>query len=275
MAHNLTPLQAKLLEMFKWFHKFCEQHNLRYYALGGTILGAVRHKGFIPWDDDIDVAMPRKDYKRLQQLLQDQKGRYILEYPGLKEDYIYPFSKLYDTTTTLIEDKRIPIKRGIFLDIFPLDGIADTCSKAKRHYKIIEIFSTMLYARTLSTKKKRGFIKTIIIGIGHLIPNFILDNKKLLIFIDTLCQKYDFDKELYGGNLVGAWHFKEIMPRSIMGVPKLYQFEDMQVYGAQDYDGYLTHLYKNWRQLPPKEKQVTHHEFIELNLNKSYLDRSK
>lgn len=271
MQAKLSPLQAKLLDMLKWFHAFCEQHQLRYYALGGTMLGAARHQGFIPWDDDVDVGMPRKDYQRLQQLLKNQTGRYILEYPGMKEDYFYPFSKLYDTTTTLVENTKNHLKRGIYLDIFPLDGLGNSLEEARHRYKPISKRLNLLLSRTTGIRKGRHWAKNLAVLLARMIPNFLLGNKQLLRNIDTLCQKYDFDTCSYGGNFLGAWRFKEIMPRAVMGTPTLYTFEDMQVYGAQDYNGYLTHLYGNWRQLPPKEKQVTHHDFIALDLGKSYI----
>lgn len=269
--NNLTPLQAKLLEMLKWFHTFCEEHHLRYYVLGGTMLGAVRHRGFIPWDDDIDVGMSRKDYKKLQQLLTNKPGKYILEYPGLKEDYFYPISKLYDTTTTLVENTKNHIKRGIFLDIFPLDGLGNSLEAAQHNYRPISKKLNLLLARTTGMRTGRKWTKNMAVILARAIPDFLLDNQKLLLSIDSLCQQRDFDACAYGGNFLGAWRFKEVMPREIMGKPTLYTFEDMQVYGAQDYNGYLTHLYGAWQQLPPKEKQITHHDFIELNLDKSYL----
>lgn len=271
MEHKLTPLQIKLLHMFKWFHAFCEEHHLRYYALGGTMLGAARHHGFIPWDDDIDVGMPRNDYNRLQQLLQGKSGRYVLEYPGMKEDYFYPISKLYDTTTTLVENTRNHIKRGIFLDIFPLDGIGDSWQEARDTYKPIVRRLNLLLARTTGIRIGRSWTKNLAVFVARMVPPILCNNRKLLLSIDLLCQRRNFDTCAYGGNFLGAWRFKEIMPRALMGTPTLYPFEDMHIYGAQDYNGYLTHLYGNWQQLPPKEKQITHHDFIELNLCKSFL----
>ena len=115
-----NKLKPMLVEMMGWFHNFCVNHNLRYYAAGGTMLGAIRHKGFIPWDDDIDIVMPRTDYEKLEQLMKNQVcKRYLLETPNTDaKDFFYTFSKLYDTETTLIENTKYKIKRGIYLDIF-------------------------------------------------------------------------------------------------------------------------------------------------------------
>jgi len=114
-------LQKYLLEMIRWFHDFCESHNLRYYALGGTMLGAVRHQGFIPWDDDLDVGMPREDYEKLYTLMKYHPGdRYMLETPySDAPEFNYCFSKLYDTETTLVENLKYKIKRGLYIDFSP------------------------------------------------------------------------------------------------------------------------------------------------------------
>src|SRR5690554_3313505 len=98
--HMLSEIQSKLLQMLKWFDGFCRENNLKYYAVGGTLLGAVRHQGFIPWDDDIDVAMPREDYRELEKLMSGKKiGFYVLETQNsLERDFCYPYTKLYDTT---------------------------------------------------------------------------------------------------------------------------------------------------------------------------------
>ncbi|MBP5314174.1 MAG: LicD family protein, partial [Eggerthellaceae bacterium] len=135
---ELECMQACLREMLAWFHEWCKEHNLRYYVYGGTCLGAIRHSDIIPWDDDVDVAMPRVDFNRMREIMIEEgicadEGvvstdgvypRYVLETPkSLSGDFIYGYGKLYDTTTTLIEHARTPIKRGVFLDIFSLDGM--------------------------------------------------------------------------------------------------------------------------------------------------------
>ena len=267
----MNQIQYKLLEMMKWFHRFCVEHELRYYALGGTMLGAMRHQGFIPWDDDLDIGLPRKDYERLEELMEAKPcERYILETPNSKaKDFCYPYFKLFDTTTTLVENQKYKIKRGLFIDIFPLDGLGYTIEEAKNNYYKVEWEKNILQLKTSGIRKGRSLYKNILILFFRLIP---INEKKVLNSVSVAGNVVDFDSAIYGGNTLGAWRFKEIMPISYMGKPTLYQFEDTQIYGAEFADKYLTHLYGDWKQLPPKDKQVTHHDFIMCNLDQSWLE---
>ena len=271
----MNELQKALLEMLVWFHGFCKQHGLRYYMLGGTMLGAARHKGFIPWDDDIDVGMPRTDYERLEQILQrEPSDRYVLETPRTEaRDYFYPFSKIYDTHTTLIENTRLKIKRGIYLDIFPLDGIGASEEESKRNYRSIHWKYNLLLTRVTGIREGRSKLKNLAVVIARLIPETILNNKRLLLGLEQDCKKYDFDSFLWVGNLVGAYNFKELVPKEYFGEPTLYEFEGQLLFGLQQANEYLTHVYGDWRRLPPKEKQASHHDFIEFDLNKSFLEK--
>ena len=133
----MNDLQLKMLDMMSWYHNLCEKNNLKYYVVGGTALGTIRHKGFIPWDDDIDVGMPREDYEKFKELASnsDLSARYAIEFPSGKKDFLYPYGKIYDTTTTLIEHTRYKTKRGIFIDVFPLDGIGNDKDEATRHFE--------------------------------------------------------------------------------------------------------------------------------------------
>ena len=123
MENKKSQLQTMMLDMIKWFHGFCKKNNISYYVVGGTMLGAVRHHGFIPWDDDIDVGIPRRDYERLlndKELLLLSEERYTIEsFRDGNQDFEYPYAKIYDTHTTLIENCRTKTKRGIYIDVFP------------------------------------------------------------------------------------------------------------------------------------------------------------
>lgn len=274
---QLTPVQEQLLEMLSWFHGFCADHDLRYYALGGTMLGAVRHQGFIPWDDDVDVGMPRRDYQRFARLMKEcAKGRYVLETPDTgSQDFYYPYSKLYDTHTTLVENTRYKIKRGIYLDIFPLDGAGNTEKTALRHYRPLQWKQLLLLAMTAGRREGRNVLKNGIIALAGRIPDRFLNRKRLLQSIDAGCCSRDFDQSPWVGNLMGNWMERELAERSIFGEPTGYSFENLTIYGVQDSESYLTRLYGNWRQLPPPEKRKTHHDYLYMDLSRSFLQREE
>ena len=269
----MTELQEKLLDILKWFSSFCEENNLRYYLLGGTMLGAMRHEGFIPWDDDIDVGMPRADYERMAQILSENPSeQYAFETPNTEEtDYYYPFSKIYDTSTTLIENTKHQIKRGIYIDVFPLDGIGNTEEEAKINYKKVKKIYQLLMTRVGKVRKGRGFVKNAAVVLMQAIPKFILNDKKILKQLDAACAERSFDDCEYIGNLVGNWWEKEIIPKEIMGEPTDCTFEGLTVKGPANADKYLTYIYGDWRKLPPEEKRISHHDFILIDLYKSYL----
>lgn len=270
--HELTPLQGRLLEMLKWFDGFCRANNLNYYLLGGTMLGAARHQGFIPWDDDIDVGLFRNDYDRLVNLMKgkQESGKYILEAPDSEyEDFCYPYAKIYDVSTTLIEHYAVPLKRGIFLDIFPLDYLGDSLEECKKRYAPIKNLYNFYLTRVAAPDRHRSWYKNAAVNISGRIP--FINNRKLRIKLSQKCANVN-NSLSWGGNLLGNWGIKEVMPISVMGEPKEYLFEGQKVYGVADFDAYLTNLYGNWRQLPPKEKQVTHHDFLVLDLEKGYAE---
>lgn len=271
-SEDESTLKSKLLKMFGWFHNFCVDNGLIYYALGGTMLGAARHEGFIPWDDDVDIGMPRSDYEKLAKLMAEKTfdGKYVLETPSTSaKEFNYPFSKIYDTETTLIENNRYKIKRGIFLDIFPLDGIGNSFEDGLKNYKRAKKLYNRLLLRVAGIRKGRKLYKNLGVVMFRLLPG---TPKKALAKLVQECKQHDYDQCSYVANLLGAWGEREISPKNVFGKPTLYKFEGIQIYGVEKYDEYLTTVYGNWRQPPPAEKQVSHHDFAHISLNQSYLN---
>lgn len=270
---NLSDLQQRLLDMLKWFHAFCIEHDLKYYLLYGSMLGAARHQGFIPWDDDVDVGMPREDYDKLCVLLSERLvDNYILETPySAAKEYCFPIAKLYDTRTTLIENKRYQVKRGIFIDVFPLDGIGNSLEESKKNYKEIEKKYHFLLTRMCGIRKGRKLYKNIAVMLMRCVPQFVVNDKKLLRNLDRLCAARGYEDNKYVASLLGAYGSREIVSKDIIGVPTLYKFEDTLVYGVEDYEKYLTLLYKDWEKLPPAEKRGTHHDFVSLSLDEPFI----
>lgn len=260
------------IKMLEWFHGFCKENKLRYYAVGGTMLGAVRHKGFIPWDDDIDVGMPREDYNRFIALTKDKVfGRYSIESVENKNpDYIYPFAKIYDEETTLVEKARVNIVRGIYIDVFPLDGAgADQADGEKKYMRIKKLYDRLTLF-TAALNKKRKWFKNLAILSVRLIPKRIISAEKIIRKINGVCEETGFDACVYAGNLVGNWGKKEIMPREFFGEPKEYRFENISVCGVEKPDLYLRALYGNYMEFPPEEKRKSHHNYAFQNLKKPY-----
>ena len=272
--HSLSDVQRRLLEMLKWFHAFCVDHDLTYFAVGGTMLGAVRHGGFIPWDDDLDIGMPRSDYERLSTLMQEEcsSGRYRIETIYMEApDYLVPHAKVFDTWTTLVERKKVPCRRGLYIDILPLDGTGQTYEDSLRHFAGIGLRLDVLAARVCSVRPERSFLKNAAIVAASLVPDFLYRENAQMQAIDRICSQIPYETSEYVADLYGIKRKKEIMKRSVFGTPKLYPFEDMLVYGVEDPEAYLTNLFGDWRKLPPKKEQVTHHDYEFCDLDHSYL----
>lgn len=273
---KMNQMQERLLDILKWYHQYCIEHELKYYILGGSLIGAVRHKGFIPWDDDIDVGMPRKDYEKFLQLTSEKIiNHYKVEKNGgSSKAYYYLFAKVYDTNTTLVERKQKTLKRGIYIDVFPLDGIGNSRDEAKRNFKKVVRLEKILYTRQCVFRRGRKWYKNIAILASQLIPCCFIDEMKLYRLIERRNRQNDFYHSKYVGNLVGSYYEKEIVPNKVFGEPKLYTFEDTVVYGVADYDTYLSQIYGDYMKLPPEGKRCTTHSYYKLDLEKSYLETS-
>lgn len=268
----MTKQQNKLTNILKWFHNFCEKNGIRYYIIAGTMLGAVRHKGFIPWDDDIDVGVPRKDYEKLRLLSsQNFDKNYVFEFPGTNnKEFPYLFAKLYDKNTTLVEKQRYPIKRGIYIDIFPLDGVGNTIEESKVNYKPFYRLYKLRLAITTAFLKRRSLKKNMVVFAGRLISPLFVSRHRLASKIDKLCKRIDFDDADYVCNLLGGAGVSGIVPKEYFGVPTPIEFEGITVYGLQNPDLYLKSMYKNYMELPPVEKQVSLHDVLEIDLDKPF-----
>jgi lipopolysaccharide cholinephosphotransferase len=264
MDNTTKEIQTKLLELMIDFHEVCNKHKINYYMLGGTMLGAVRHQGFIPWDDDMDVGIPREDYKKLLSLPQNAWPDYLhLKTPNNSKDLIFPYSKLMNRNTTLIEDRLDGIVGGVYIDVFPLDGAGNSFIEAKMRYYVFYWKLGLLY-----NNQDYGNKRTIL---RKLVQGYSRKQKVTKLFINAQknMDRIEWDNN-YIGNFAGAWGLKEFMPREYMGNPTLYKFEDSFFYGAEKADLYLKSLYGDYMQLPPIEKRISHHNLKYLDLETPY-----
>lgn len=261
MTNSTRVLQLKLLELMKMFHNVCECNNIQYFMLGGTMLGAVRHKGFIPWDDDMDVGLPRQDYERVLSLPQSEWPDHVyIKTPDNSKDLIFPYSKIMDKNTTLIEDRLDGIVGGIYIDIFPLDGAGNSFFSAKMRYFLFYLKQGLLYYN-----QDHGTEKTILRRVFQKYAR-MQNVKKLYSSATKWMTKADYHHSLIIGNYPGAWRIREFMPREYMGTPTLYKFEDTKFYGPENFDAYLKSLYGDYMKLPPLDKRLSHHNIKYVDL---------
>ena len=247
------------------FHNFCEKHNLTYYLSDGTLLGAIRHKGMIPWDDDADVCMPRKDYNKLLSLAQKIDLPYKLEHFKLNKDYIYPIFKFTDT--------RINIKAyygdsyyqtGVWIDIFPLDGTYENLKLRKLHYNITKGLRFLFQLRTRNysvptdkTNKFKHFVKKNIKPIIFFIIK-IIPKSFFFTLMDKCASHKNFDKTKIVGNLYTFISIKASHQKEWFAARELSEFDGYKFYIPFGYDGYLTNLYGDYM-TPPTESERKKH----------------
>lgn len=247
-------LKRKLLKMAKIFHEFCQSNGIEYFMIGGTMLGAVRHKGFIPWDDDIDFGVPRKSYEKMLSLRDRLPEGYTFNVPSDGKNFKYGFCKMYDENTTFVESgKDTRFIGGVFIDVFPIDNIGDDYGKALKIMKSVKArkrFVSAIYQKGNRT----GLIKTVVARLLQLIP----ENPKLFDLPYKPVKKFKDKPSEYLVNVYGAYNEREITPTEVIGTPVLYEFEDTAFYGVEDYDKYLTTVYGDYMTPPPEDKRGGH-----------------
>ena len=274
----MNDLQKKQLDILKAFINVCDKHHLRYFLVGGTCLGAARHQGFIPWDDDIDVGMPREDYDKYLELQKEYEGTpYFIQTWKSDPHYCYNFAKLRDSSTTFVESYfwKHRINHGVWIDIFPIDGISLTDDKPRYKYakKIKHIWMQVYlsYVPQLRRKFKKGtFWFDLLLNISAILfwPWDIAHYRRK--HSEKYMRKIPYDKAVLVANFCGTNAKKEAMPKTLFDEFTKLKFEDIEANVPKDYDAYLTYLFRDWRKLPPEEQQVGHHYDKGLSLTQGY-----
>ncbi len=259
---TMRKLQLAELDILKYFDSFCRKHNLRYYIVGGTLIGAVRHKGFIPWDDDIDVSMPRKDFDKLLKIAKDELSEdYFLQNQKTEKGCYFYYAKLRKNGTYFGEDKfeHLPLHKGIFIDIFPLDYVPSGSASQKIIFKVFSCLGGFICSKEKTTEflyknMSLPFIVTFRF-LQCLLP------KKLLLGMRKLLGKIA-NKTSNKQNLASLSGFhgypQEVCPSKWWGEGVDIEFENTVVRAPSEYHTLLTHMFGNYMQLPPEEDRVNH-----------------
>ena len=280
MSSNEKSLQSKK-ELVKKVQKivfhlmcdiddYCRENNIRYYLSGGTCLGAVRHQGFIPWDDDADLMMPRPDYERfLKGFGEAYPGKYEVESVETDEEWYRPAARVWDKDTRLWATKYVEKKIGVFVDVFPIDGLPEGRFKQELFYfrlKLLNAIRNSTIRRGFWEGEKYRVVKTIL---ALFTKN--VNTRDLAVKINQIAMQYSFDDSKYvAASLALHYGSRETIKRELMADNVLLSFEGRDFPVPVGYDTYLKNLYGSYMIVPKdaEEKGFTHLEGWEIRVNR-------
>ncbi len=264
--NNLKRIE---LDLLKEIRDICVAQNINYSLCGGTLLGAVRHKGFIPWDDDIDIFMVRKDYDKFIDFCINNETPFKLICNKVNQKYGYLFAKVYSEQTVIREEDTYTndFNIGVFVDIFPIDFLGDTFDKAKKHLHKTRFKRELLVAcnwKNFFRSKTRAWYHEPIRYIFYILSRFFSSTN----IINSIEKKYLKNKTAYSGCICGSYRNKEILPSYIFEKYITIDFEGEPFSCIENYDAYLSSIYGDYMQLPPEEKRISHHMFTAFYIDK-------
>lgn len=260
--------KQEIVRVLKVFTNFCEQYNLSYYVAYGSAIGAVRHNGFIPWDDDVDVMMPRSDYNKIIDIFKDDIDGCRLLRPLPGNYYYLPFAKLISTNTTLLEERSLRCVIGAFVDIYPMDHLPNDILVAERmirryhrNMRCLYFLSSYYSLSTIMEWKRKGQYKKILYSC-YFTPFKRIRRRILLRDFAKLVSKTDnYANSDFVGYLGGDFMGRgDIFPKEWFEDYFLVKFENIQVRLCKGYESYLKQIYGNYMELPPLEQRVSWHD---------------
>lgn len=268
----LVRIQQKSLNLLKVFDAFCRENGLLYYLCGGCCIGAVRHRGFVPWDDDVDVMMPRPDYERLARLWPEKmdQGKYRYNRSSRQEFIRAMIDSVSDEETTFIKYRQadLDISHGIRLEIIPLDGCPD--SKLKRKEQIFWALSRQLYIDRMPALSKGKLVKGASRAMLAAHPTWA-SCWRAAERAERHMTKYPFSSSARVTELCTRYKYMlNEYPREIFDSAVYLPFEDMEAPVPVGYDAYLRMVFGDYMRLPPPEDRVPKHETVFADPARSY-----
>lgn len=269
--NKIEPDEQKqiCLEMLKYIDAICIENNINYSLCGGTLLGAIRHKGFIPWDDDIDIFLIRSEYEKLLKILGNKK-EYKLYFTNDKSHFSYPFAKVCDTRTLLktkglfeFDNKNI----GIFIDIFPVDGIPNELNEEKKYRDTLKMIGyNCIKSNPIYYAGDKSWTKAII-KLAFQYPKYRKLNKIGNHFywkqlLDDTMKKNEIYDSRNSGFVLSRYGMKEKFPSIIFMDYTTVEFEGYKFQSIKDYKTYLSNIYGDYMKLPSQENRVSDHEYV-------------
>ncbi len=271
---KMKKVWAVELELLEQFQTLCERHQLRYYAIGGTLLGAVRHKGFIPWDDDIDVGMLRADYDRFLQLCENE-----LEYPyclvtPMNDDCCRAHAQIRHCETTGYPsvDEKLSCNKGIFIDIFPLDGIADSALAFRVQMWQMKLLNRVLvnyyYFDTMHSNPP--MIKSLFHRAVCVVMK-VFGTKRVYACFDRIAARYSKRPVKQVGEISILFDdHRYHWPVAVFEETVLLPFEHLMIAAPKGWDEFLTHTFGNYAEVPENKKERALHTDMVFDPEKPY-----
>lgn len=256
---TLPDIRNIQLRILKYVADFCDRENLVYYLGYGTLLGAVRHKGYIPWDDDIDIVMPRRDYETFIKSFSSSK--YAVKSHYLDAKYPFPYVKVSFENSVLKENMDIHYDLGINIDVFPLDEFPASKAQRKKLYNQIDILQKILQIKIITPNPNRKFYKNIILRIGKILLTPI-SYSYIIKKINSKAMTYNENQDRsYMGCVLESYSIDDIMEKVVFGDRTTLEFEGHKFLAPEKYHEYLSNMYGNYMELPPEEYRKTHHDY--------------
>ena len=264
----LSETQKLILEIFKTVKVLLDRQSVEYHLLGGSLLGAVRHQGFIPWDDDIDIGIEREKYEFVLESIQKELPEH-LELRTYKDNtYHYYFSRIVDKRYFMERDGSLILRReNVWIDIFPLDGMPNNLIARKIHmFRLMWVrarYHIACFDKINLKRPNRPLSERIVINLIKVIPiKKSSGYKDLLDALDILLKKYKVKDSNWIVNFMGQYKFKEMFPKSYYGKGKLYPFENMALLGPERADLVLKQMYGDYMKEPKDKDKNVHLAFL-------------
>lgn len=270
----LPKLHSCQLIIAREIKRICEKHNIKYFIIAGTLLGAVRHGGFIPWDDDMDIGMLREDYEKFLKVAKTDLGAdFFLQTPETDKNYGLPFAKILLNGTVLVEATAgSNAKKGIFIDIFPFDVAPQNEADRENHNKQTYFYKRLLLAKlNYNVCAKNDYVKRAVYFALKFLSAFY-SHDKLVAKLEGEITRYNNQQSEDIVNIGGAYGYKKETikadwVRDTVEIP----FEDMTISAPVDYIKYLETFYGDYMTPPPEDKRYNRHSVTELDFGK-YVD---
>lgn len=263
---ELKAVQSVELEALTEIDAICRKHAIKYTLIGGSLLGAVRHGGFIPWDDDVDIAMLREDLEKFKLICKTElPAQYFYQDMNSDPEYLYLFDKIRVNNTLFKESylAEYNINHGVFIDIFPVDNVSDKKSESRKQFNNFIFLRHIFMAKYLSVNARKGKKKLVAKLIKYLIPNNV---KKIRNKAFSIMCEYDKERTKKVRIFPSTYAKKDIYCRKFFDEVEDHKFENHKFLISKYYEQMLVNDYGNWRELPPKNKRVTRHDLVDFKL---------